>query len=122
MQKCSTIKEKYCVFLDNVFGRGIDIKFAVPYATVIVWIGADDKAKGYEVRQRFGRDMRDNVANEAYLFVKGNNQAGDGMRTDVVKDPAMPFKNEDQLIIMIKTYIDTNNSRGRAIKIGEEHE
>ena len=59
---------KALIFLHKKFACGVDIKFGVPTATVLVL--RETMGQYHLIRQMFGRGMRDHLSSAGVLYTK----------------------------------------------------
>ena len=80
---------KALIFLSQQFACGVDIKFEVPTATVLVL--QEELGQYHQIRQMFGRGMRDHLAGSGVLYTKKPADTAKTIATEIMNQESNPF-------------------------------
>ena len=117
LRKISMSIGKALVFLSPTFACGVDIKFEVAASSVLVL--QEELGQYHQIRQMFGRGMRDHVTGTGVLYTKKPAGSHATLATELMIQESSPFLEGVDVIKEMKRQVKANTSkRGKKLANG----
>ena len=88
------------IFLSKQFACGVDIKFEVPTATVLVL--QEELGQYHQIRQMFGRGMRDHLTGSGVLYTKKPADTAKTIAIEIMNQESNPFQEGPDVLLQMK--------------------